>query len=414
MNRTSLLLQKTKTASSALAGLSNAKKNGVLSALARALETSRAAILTANEKDVKRAAARKLSRAYQDRLAITPARFQEMLSRVKLIAKAKNPIGEIIAKKTLQNGIVLKKIRVPIGVIAIIYESRPTVTVDVAALCIKSGNACVLKGGSDAQNTNRALAHCIKEALAHTGVPHEAVLFLDTRGRKAVSSLLKAREYIDVLIPRGGKELMQKVADESAIPVLYHAEGGARIYIDESADIETALNVCVNAKTSRPATCNSLDTVVVHSRVAGAFLPLLAKKLETHRVEIRGDAKTRTLIKARSATTKDYTTEFLDLILAVKIVNTLDEALCFIAHTSTHHSEGIIARRSGAIARFVNDIDAAALFVNCSTRLHDGGVFEMGAEMGIATGKLHARGPVGLYELTTYKWVAYGSGQIRG
>jgi glutamate-5-semialdehyde dehydrogenase len=232
-------------------------------------------------------------------------------------------------------------------------------------------------------------------------------------GRKAVASLLKARGYIDVIIPRGGKELVQKVADESAIPVLYHAEGGARIYIDESADIETALRVCVNAKTSRPATCNSLDTVVVHSRIAGAFLPLLAKKLEPHRVEIRGDAQTRTLIKARSAEAKDYTTEFLDLILAVKIVNTLDEALCFIAQTSARHSEGIIAQNSNAIARFVNEIDAAALFINCSTRLHDGGVFEMGAEMGIATGKLHARGPVGLYELTTYKWVAYGSGQIR-
>ena len=414
MNRSlTLLLQATKNAGSTLAGLSSAKKNAALASLARVLEQSRAEILAENKKDVKSAAARKLSSAYQDRLAITPSRFNEMLSQVKFIANAKNPIGEIIETKTLKNGIMLKKIRVPIGVIAIIYESRPAVTIDVAALCIKSGNACVLKGGSDAQNTNRALAHCITQALAHTGVPREAVLFLDMRGRKAVSALLQAREYIDVLIPRGGNELVQKVANESVIPVLYHAEGGARIYIDESANVETAVKLCVNAKTSRPAPCNSLDTVVVHARVAGAFLPLLAKKLAPHRVEIRGDKKTRTRIKARIASTKDYTTEFLDLILAVKVVDTLDEAIRFITKTSKRHSEGVIARKKSAISRFVNEIDAAALFVNCSTRLHDGGVFEMGAEVGIATGKLHARGPVGLYELTTYKWVAYGSGQVR-
>jgi glutamate-5-semialdehyde dehydrogenase len=314
-----------------------------------------------------------------------------MIHQTEAIARSNDPIGEIIEKRVLKNGVLLLKKRVPLGVIGIIYESRPNVTLDVAALCLKSGNACVLKGGSDCLNSNRALVSCIHQALQKTGIPKEAVTFLDTANRSIVLKMLKQHQFIDVLIPRGGYELVRKVAEQSTIPLLYHAQGGARIYVDESANIKKAIAVCVNAKINRPGTCNSLDTILVHKKIAKTFLPLLAAKFMTANVEIRGDAETRKVIQASRANEVDFKTEFLSLIVSRKVVND-DKAI---------------------IKKFTALIDAAALFINCSTRLHDGGVFGLGAEMGIATGKLHARGPVGLRDLATYKWVVYGNGEIR-
>ena len=294
-------------------------------------------------------------------------------------------------------GIRLKKVRVPLGVVGIIYESRPNVTLEAAALALKSGNAVILKGGKEAINTNREIVSCIHKAFKKQHLPKEIVLFLDTADRRVVDALIKADKYIDILIPRGGYELVKKVQVNSTIPVLAHSAGGARIYIDKSADINKALRICLNAKINRPATCNSLDTVVVHKGIAGIFLPKFYKLMSQNGVEIRNN----------------YETEFLDKIVAIKVVKDVNGAIRFIKKYSKGHSEGIIAVDKRAIEKFVQEIDAAGLFVNCSTRLHDGFIFGLGAEIGIATAKLHARGPVGLKELTTYKWIAYGKGQIR-
>lgn len=407
------LLRKTKRAAQKVATLSAQEKNAALVALVKILKENKLSIDAENKKDMARARKNNRTSAFVDRLTITPKRFAEMLRQLKTIARLPDPVGELIEQRTLKNGVLLHKVRVPLGVIGIIYESRPNVTIDVAALCLKSGNACVLKGGTDSLKSNRALVACIHEALEKTAMPQETVTFLDTTNRSVVAKLLHQNDFLDVIIPRGGYELVRKVAEESTIPVLYHAEGGARIYVDESADIDMAVAICVNAKANRPGTCNALDTVLVHQKVAKTFLPLLAKKFAAPNVEIRGDEKTQKIIHAKPAHKQDFETEFLNLIISIKVVDTPDEALDFIARYSKKHSEGIVAKNASVIKKFISAIDAAALFVNCSTRLHDGGIFGLGAEMGIATGKLHARGPVGLRELTTYKWVAYGKGQVR-
>jgi glutamate-5-semialdehyde dehydrogenase len=407
------LLQQTKIASQKLSNLSTKEKNAALKTIVKIIKEKRSSIDAANKKDVALAQKNNRSNAYIDRLTITPKRFAEMLHQTEAIARLKDPIGEIIEKRVLKNGVLLVKTRVPLGVIGIIYESRPNVTLDVAALCLKSGNACVLKGGSDCLNSNRALVSCIHQALQKTGIPKEAVTFLDTANRSIVLKMLKQNQFIDVLIPRGGYELVRKVAEQSTIPLLYHAQGGARIYVDESANIKKAVAVCVNAKINRPGTCNSLDTILVHKKIAKIFLPLLAEKFLTANAEIRGDAETRKIIQANRANEVDFKTEFLSLIVSIKIVNNDRQAIDFITRYSKKHSEGIVAENKAIIKKFTALIDAAALFINCSTRLHDGGVFGLGAEMGIATGKLHARGPVGLRDLATYKWVVYGNGEIR-
>lgn len=419
------LLKKTKQSTPMLAQLSPAQRNDVLATLIKILKEQKEKIFTENKKDIIQAKKNGKNAAFIDRLSLTDKNFEAMVEQVEQIASSEDLLGETIEKKTIAGGVELKKIRVPLGIIAIIFESRPNVTVDVFALCFKSGNACVLKGGSDAILSNKALINCIWKALDIHGINKDVAVFLDTTDRTVVSQLLQQQEYIDVVIPRGGYDLVKKVANESKVPVLYHAAGGARIYIDKSADLEKALLICVNAKTSRPATCNSLDTVVIHEEIINEFLPQLIDKLEKYKVKIlidqnldqnskvkdqRYNLKLKTLNKAEE---KDYQTEFLDYILAVKIVKNIDEAIDFITKHSKNHSEGIVAEDKLAIEKFVTLIDAAGIFVNCSTRLHDGGVFGLGAEMGISTGKLHARGPVGLRELTTYKWVAFGKGQIR-
>lgn len=406
-------LVKTKKASLALAVASDREKSSVLLEIARQLKKSKSEIIYENKKDIRKAQKNKLSPAFIDRLDLSGDRLSRVIEAVKEVAKLPNPCGELIEKKELANGVLLKKVRVPLGVIGIIYESRPNVTVDAAALAIKSGNGIVLKGGSDALMTNSALVSCIKKALRAKGFSADSILFLDTPDRKVVDSLLRQSDFVDVLIPRGGYELVKKVALRSRIPVLYHAEGGARIYVDSSASVNRAIKICMNAKTGRPGVCNALDTIVLHQNIASVFLKKIEPLLNSSAVEIRGDRTVCQLIKAKPAREKDYHTEFLGLIVSIKVVEDVNEAIRFINEHSNRHSEGIIAENRKAISAFTEQIDAAALFVNCSTRLHDGGVFEMGAEMGIATGKLHARGPVGLRELTTYKWIALGSGQIR-
>lgn len=407
-------LESTKKASFILGQILTKEKNQILSEIIKSLKRNKKFIIDENKKDIKNALKNKLSDVFINRLTITDKIFLQITAQVEQIIKLPNPIGRSIEEKKLKNGINLKKISVPIGVLGVIYEARPNVTADAAALAIKSGNAVVLKGGSNAINSNRAIAKCIREALVKTKISTETVLFLDTLERKIVDKLLTQNKFIDVIIPRGGYNLVNKVVKNSRIPVLYHAEGGARIYIDEFVDLDEAVKICENAKISRPSVCNSLDTIVVNNKIVHKFLKRFSQVVKKNKIEIMADNKVCKIIKnAKIVNQKDFETEFLSLKLSIKTVNNLDEAIEFINEYSNKHSEGIISNNKKNVDKFIKSIDAAAIFVNCSTRFHDGGEFEMGAEMGIATGKLHARGPVGLRELTTYKWIAYGDGQVR-
>jgi len=430
------LLVKTKDVSVELGKLSVKRKVEVLEELQRVLRRRKRLVLKANGVDVRQAKKNGKSAAFIDRLTFTDKIFEGMVESLGEIARLSDPVGEVIEKRTIENGVRFEKVRVPLGVIGIIYESRPNLTVEVFALCFKSGNCSVLKGGSDAINSNRILFECVQEALRKFKIDENVVLFVDSTERSVVRSMLKADKHIDVIIPRGGYDLVRSVVEGSNIPVLYHSAGGARIYVDESADLKKAVDICVNAKTSRPGTCNSLDTVVVDEKVVDKFLPKLFEGLSEFDVKVLLDKRyfeKRSLLRpdfVMAATGKqgyggqaefriveareeDYETEFLDYVLAVKVVKGVDESIEFIGRYTKRHSEGIVAEDKRAVKKFVDSIDAAALFVNCSTRLHDGGVMGFGAEMGIATGKLHARGPVGLKELTTYKWIGYGKGEIR-
>ncbi len=407
------ILTHTRLASESLRKLSSQDRAAILLDLAASLEHNKKKILAANARDVVRAQHNHTSPAFIDRLTLGEHTFHNMVHQVRSVAKQPDVLGEVIEQRTVANGVRLEKRRIPLGVIGIIYEARPNVTIDVTALCVKSGNAAVLKGGSDAQQTNLALMHCVHEALTQHHLAPETISFLDTADHRTVGRLLRQVGLLDVIIPRGGYELVRRVVNESKIPVLYHAAGGARIYVDHSGDQQLALRILVNAKTQRPATCNSLDTVIVEESLLADFLPKLAAALHERGVELRADTLANAILHVRKATPQDYDTEFLGPVIAVKTVKDVHEAIGFIEKHSKGHSEGIIAQNPQVIQEFVDHIDAAGIFVNCSPRLHDGGIFELGAEMGIATGKLHARGPVGVKELTTYKWIAYGTGQVR-
>ncbi|NWJ98127.1 MAG: glutamate-5-semialdehyde dehydrogenase [Chloroflexi bacterium] len=402
-----------------LAAASEQQLNRVLRTLATRLEAATTEIIQQNKLDIATAEQLGQSKAFIDRLTLTPARVEAMAQGVLEIAALRSRTGKILEERTLENGVLLRKVAVPLGVIGIIYESRPNVTVDAAALSLKSGNAVVLKGGSESLHSNRFLVGLIQEALTEAGLPTATVGFINSTERAATLHLLKQDKYLDVLIPRGGYELVRAVVENSAIPVLYHAEGGVRIYVDPSADLAVAQQVAFNAKTSRPSTCNTLDTLVLHRAIAADFLVAALPELRAAGVRIRADETAIRLLtpelalQVEQAEEEDWGTEYLDLILSVKIVDSFEEALDFIRHYSKRHTEGLIATDQTVIDTFVRMIDAAALMINCSPRLHDGGIFGLGAEMGISTGKLHARGPVGLDELATYKWVALGKGQIR-
>jgi len=393
-----LNLKNIRIAATQLSSSNKAQRDLFLKYLAKELIKRQAEIIRANRKDVSASKKLGLSSAFLERLILDEKAIKQLVIKLKNIEKLHSNLGEVIEENHEQE-LIIKKVRVSIGVIAVIYESRPEVTIDVAALCIKSGNAVILKGGSEAIQTNQALYSCISNSLENAGFAKETVSFISSSDRKVINDLLKQNKYIDLIIARGGYDLVKSILRKSTIPVLAHAAGGARIYVDKSADISLAEKVIINAKTSKPAACNSIDTIIVHQDIAKNFIPQISTALRKAGVEI--------------VTDEEWDKEFLGLSINIKIVKDIREAISFINQHSKKHSEGIIANDKNAIDQFSNLIDSAAIFVNCSTRLHDGYVFGFGSEMGISTGKFHARGPVGLKELTSYKWEVYGNGQIR-
>lgn len=395
-------LKKIKEASINLSQKSEKEKNRFLECLSRVILERKDEILLANKRDVCLAkdpsagsGQASSEEAFVQRLVLDEKGIEAMIDRIQNLIKLRGPVGITLEEKVLNNGIILKKVSVALGVILVIYESRPEVTVDIAALCIKSGNGVILKGGSEAENTNNALFACIRDALLKSCFSSEMVSHVTNK--KETLHLLQQNKFIDLVIARGGYEMVKDVQSKSKIPVLAHSVGGARIYVDDSADLKKATKILLNAKTSKPSACNSLDTVLIHKNISKEFTKKLVKQFQSVGVRI----------------VNNWRKEFLGLTVGIKIVEDVDDAVLFVQKYSKKHSEGIIAENKKAIEKFVSSIDSAAVFVNCSTRFHDGFEFGMGTEMGIATGKLHARGPVGLRELTTYKWVAGGKGQIR-
>lgn len=407
--------KRAKDAARRLAYLSTTVKNAALTAMADALDANVAEIIEANARDLEAGKARGLSGALLDRLMLNEARVKEMADGLRDVVKLPDPVGEIVAMWRRPNGLEVGQMRVPLGVIGMIYEARPNVTVDAAGLCIKAGNAVVLRGGSEAINSNIAITRVIADAACQAGLPEGAVEFIDRTEREAARVLMRLNEYIDVLIPRGGAGLIQTVVKTATVPVIETGVGNCHTYIDEFADLTKAEPIIINAKCQRPGVCNAMETLLIHKKIAPSFLPVIADNLKRRGVEIRGCPETLRLVPwARPATEEDWRTEFLDLILAVRVVADLDEALDHIYRYGTKHSEAIITENYSNARRFLKEVDAAAVYVNASTRFTDGGQFGFGAEIGISTQKLHARGPMGLKELTTVKYIVFGEGQVRG
>jgi glutamate-5-semialdehyde dehydrogenase len=397
-----------------LAGASTGQKDRALAAMAAALRARQGAILDANHSDVEAARAEGLSPALIERLTVNPKRIEEMAVSVEAVAALPDPVGQVIRAWTRADGLKIEKVRVPLGVIGIIYESRPNVTSDCAALCLKSGNACVLRGGSEAFRSNRAIASAVQEGLAAAGLPEAAVSSIPVAERAGVDVMLQLDRLIDVIIPRGGEELIRKIIETSRIPVIKHAKGVCHVYVDAAADLAMAQRIVVNAKCQRPATCNAMETLLVHERVAGRFLSDVGRLLLAQGVELRGDARTQALVpQAKPATDEDWVTEYLALVLSVRVVASLEEAIEHISRYGSAHSDAIVTDDPSAAERFLREVDSAAVFHNASTRLSDGYQFGLGAEIGISTDRLHARGPMGLEELTTYKYVVRGTGHLR-
>ncbi len=407
-------VQAAKDASRAVATASTTQKDRALRAMAAHLRQRTPAILEANRADVAEATAAGLPAPLVERLTLTEARMQELIASVDAVAALPDPVGQVIRSWRQPNGMQIEKVRVPLGVVGIIYESRPNVTSDCASLCLKSGNAVVLRGGSESFRSNRAIGDALSAALAQEGLPAAAVTVVPVPDRAGVDALLRLDQLIDVIIPRGGEALIQRIMETSRIPVIKHAKGVCHVYVDQQADLAMAAKIVVNAKCQRPSTCNAMETLLVHERVAHVFVPDIAKQLQQAGVELRGDAATRALVPtAATATEEDWSTEYLALVLSVRIVPSLEAAMEHIRRYGSAHSDAIVTQDQAAADRFVRDVDSAAVFVNASTRLSDGYQFGLGAEIGISTGRLHARGPMGLEELTTYKYVVRGTGQLR-
>lgn len=403
-----------KQASKRLNSISTKDKNEVLINMSKALINNKDKILYANELDVSEGKKRGMSNSLLDRLLLNEKRIVEMSEGLMQVAALPDPVGEVINMWKRPNGLLIGKVRVPIGVIGIIYEARPNVTVDAAALCIKSGNAVILKGGSEALNSNIAIAEILSKAAESNNLFKDCIQLIETADREAVKVMMKLNKYIDLLIPRGGANLIKAVVENSTVPVIETGVGNCHVYIDREADINMAENIVINAKTQRPGVCNAMETLLVHKDIADIILPELCEKLRTLGVEIRGCDKTQKLVPyAIPATEDDYINEFLDLILAVKVVNSIDEAIEHICKYGTKHSESIVTKDYFNAQKFLREVDAAAVYVNASTRFTDGYEFGFGSEIGISTQKIHARGPMGLNELTTTKYIIYGGGQIR-
>lgn len=406
------IIREVKTASYELAVLSSRIKDKALLKMADNLEAAAKKVIAANRKDLE--ANKGLSKALIDRLTLNEARIKAMAESLRQIASLKDPVGEVIKGWLRPNGLWIQKVRVPIGVVAVIYESRPNVTSDCLGLCLKSGNSCVLKGGSEAINTNRAIYDVLSSAINALGLPKGAMYFIDSAERKAVNQLLGLSQYIDLVIPRGGEGLIDFVRKHSKIPVIKHYKGVCHVYIDKYADLKMAQDISLNAKVQRPGVCNAMETLLVHKDIANKFLPEMMRVYKQHNVEIRACSNTREIVKGLlQATEKDWSYEYLDLILSVKVVESLEHAITHINHYGSHHSDCIVSENHKNAMKFLNKIDSACVYVNASTRFTDGYEFGMGAEIGISTDKLHARGPMALEELTAYKYIIFGKGQVR-
>ena len=403
-----------KEVSRTLGNLGSREKNMGLEEAARALLENEDEILVANEQDYEKAQESGMSQGMLDRLLLTPARIQAMADGLLKVAALDDPVGEVLGLKLRPNGLQIGQKRVPLGVIGMIYEARPNVTSDAFGLCFKSGNAVILKGGSDAILSNIAIVKALRQGLEQAGLPEDAVLLVEDTSREAASELMRMNQYVDVLIPRGGAGLIRAVVENSTVPVIQTGTGNCHIYVDESADFQMALDIIYNAKTQRISVCNACESLVIHQAIEEKFLPLLAKKLAEKQVEVRADEAARAVVPAFvPAKEEDWGCEYLDYIVSLKTVCSLDEAIDHINRYNTGHSEAIITNDYANAQRFLNEIDAAAVYVNASTRFTDGEEFGFGAEIGISTQKLHARGPMGLKELTTTKYIIYGDGQIR-
>ncbi len=401
-------------AKAVLQSLDMAQKSHALKQAAEALKKEQGKLLSANEKDCARAKENGMAQGLLDRLTLTPQRIESMAEGLIQIAGLPDPVGEVMEQFDRPNGLHIEKVRVPMGVIGIIYEARPNVTADAFGLCFKTGNAVILKGGKDAFYSNQAITEVIQEALSQEGIDRNAILLIENNDRAVTTAFMKLKDYVDVLIPRGGAGLIRSVVENSTIPVIETGTGNCHIYIDEAADPEKAVPIVINAKTQRIGVCNACESLLVHRKIADRILPALGKALLEKEVEIRGDETVRAQIpQAHAVTEEDYGTEYLDLILSVKTVDSLEEAVAHINKYNTGHSDAILTEDKGRAQKFLREVDAACVYVNASTRFTDGFEFGFGAEIGISTQKLHARGPMGLNELTSYKYQITGDGQIR-
>ena len=390
------------------------QKNAALFSFAEILRAERARILAANTLDLKAGGSGRLEPALMDRLELTEERLEAMADGVRQVANLADPVGEFCDLRPRPSGIQVGRMRVPLGVVGIIYESRPNVTADAAALCLKSGNACILRGGSEALNSNLAIAQCMDKALKDAGLPSDAVQVLDTTDRKAVLELLTMPQYVDVVIPRGGKGLIEFVYENARVPVIKHLQGICHVYIDGAADLEKAVAVAVNAKTQRYGTCNTMETLLVDQEVAAKVLPELGRIYQEHGVELRGCDKTRKILHGiKAATAEDWRTEYLAPILSIRVVNGLDQAMEHIAEYGSQHTDAIVTENLSRARRFLREVDSSSVMINASTRFADGYEYGLGAEIGVSTDKFHARGPVGLEGLTSLKWIVIGDGHIR-
>jgi glutamate-5-semialdehyde dehydrogenase len=389
-------------------------KNTALQVAAEAILAAEKELIATNKKDLMAGEQKGLDAALLDRLALTPKRIAAMAEGLQQVAALSDPVGQISDLAYRPTGIQVGRMRVPLGVIGIIFESRPNVTADAAALCLKSGNACILRGGSEALHSNLAIAACLHQGLAEAGLPATAVQVLESTDRNLVGLLLKMKEYVDVIVPRGGKSLIERISKESLIPVIKHLDGICHVYIDEFADLDMAVKIAFNAKTHRYGVCNAMETLLVHSAVAEQVLPILAERYKAEKVELRGCERSRVIVPAMSAATEeDWVTEYLAPILSVKVVDGLQEAIDHIETYGSHHTDTIVTGDYGRARRFLREVDSSSVMVNASTRFADGFEYGLGAEIGISTDKLHARGPVGLEGLTTLKFIVLGDGQVR-
>lgn len=409
------MARRAKAASARTALLSTADKNKALLKMARALLKNSDHLISENAKDLRAAKKQNYAKSLMDRLTLNDKRIQEMAQGLKDTAGLKDPVGEILSAWKRPNGLRIRKVRVPIGVVGIIYESRPNVTSDCIGLCLKSGNAVILKGGKEAFYSNQAIFSVLRNALSGTKIPADAIQLVSSSDRQALTTLLGQERYVDLIVPRGGEGLIRFVAQHARVPVIKHYKGICHTYVSDRADVDMARSICFNAKVQRPGVCNAMETLLVEKGIAGRFLPLMIEDLQKAGVEVRGCPKTRRIVRKgiKKATAKDWEEEYLDLILSVKVVDNLQEAIDHINTYGSHHSDAIVTKDKGEAEQFLRSVDSACLYANASTRFTDGYQFGFGAEIGISTDKLHARGPMALGELTTYKYLVYGKGQIR-